>query len=292
MQFISKFQPQGELLNALRTLKKEYLIRTAKINPNPIFVLGNPKSGTSAISMLLGKAIGERVQNDLFHFIEERQPCRAKLYEGELSVRDFIRANPYYFSPTIIKDPNLTFFYEDIVEIFPESKFILIVRDPRNNIRSLLSFLKIPGNLPDIDCDLYLSKLRLHQGNGWKETLEGNQPKVSGKNYIEKLAKIWNVAAETYLKNQNKIVLIRFEDFERDKVSAIFNLARAVGREPKYDIKEVKDVQYQPRGKRNVSWLDFFGSENLQTIDTICGDRMNLFDYNLYADRGEVKIIS
>lgn len=287
MQIIYQFQLPELLLSALRRLKKEYLIRTAKINPNPIFVLGNPKSGTSVISMLLGKSIGETVQNDLFHFIEGRKKFREKLYQRELSFRDFIRANPYYFSASIVKDPNLTFFYEDIVKNWPESKLIFIVRDPRDNIRSLLSFLKIPGDRQEIDCSSYLSKLKLHKGNGWKETLEGNQPKVLGSNYIEKLANIWNLAADTYLNNRDNIVLIRFEDFEKDKVGAIVNLARKVGREPKYDINDYKDIQYQPRGKREVSWIDFFGSENLQKIETICGDRMSLLDYQRYFD--EVK---
>jgi hypothetical protein len=39
------------------------------------------------------------------------------------------------------------------------------------------------------------------------------------------------------------------------------------------------DVQYQPRGDRGVSWLEFFGRENLRRIEGICGGRMAQLGY-------------
>ena len=45
-------------------LEVEYLSIGVNVNPSPIFVLGNQKSGTSAISMLLGELSGLSVTKD------------------------------------------------------------------------------------------------------------------------------------------------------------------------------------------------------------------------------------
>lgn len=40
----------------------------------------------------------------------------------------------------------MTFFSEQVVEHFPNTKYVFIARDPRNNIRSLLDSRDLPGD--------------------------------------------------------------------------------------------------------------------------------------------------
>jgi hypothetical protein len=81
------------------------------------------------------------------------------------------------------------------------------------------------------------------------------------------------------------MILVRYEDFMKDKVGEIVGLARRLGLEPAYDIADRVDTQFQPRGRlRGIPWLDFFGADNLAQIETICADRMQQFGY-LPADK-------
>ncbi len=286
MQLLPKFlkQPFRTLGNVPKYLKMAYLMRTSRINPAPIIILGNKKSGTTAIAKLLGKATGKTVTSDVVFRIREKN-FKERLYSRTVSFHDFIRKNRFYFSSDIIKDPNFTFFYDEILECFPEKKFIFIVRDPRDNIRSILNRLSIPGNLEVLD-NCYIRSI---SQKDWKWTIEGRMPSVLGNTYIEKLANRWNLAVDTYIKNKDNIVLIRYEDFCKDKVGAIAQLARKVELEPIYDISSQVDVQYQPRGNRNICWLDFFGADNLHRIENICKDKMKLFGYKLSKEQYDLQ---
>ncbi|MGV2831201.1 hypothetical protein [Myxosarcina sp. GI1(2024)] len=62
-------------------------------------------------------------------------------------------------------------------------------------------------------------------------------------------------------------------------MTAIANLAERIGCECIDDISAQVNVQYQPRGARNVNLVEFFGIDNLRRIETICADRMKYFDY-------------
>jgi hypothetical protein len=75
------------------------------------------------------------------------------------------------------------------------------------------------------------------------------------------------------------MVLIKYEDFMKDKAATIMGLARALGRQPRHDISDKVDVQYQSRGDRDVKWVDFFGPNNLARLERICAVRMAAFGY-------------
>ncbi len=278
MQLLSKLLKQALrfLRNAPKKLKVAYLMRISRIHPAPIIILGNKKSGTTAIAKLLGKATGKTVTSDVVFRIRKKN-FKERLYSRTLSFHDFIRKNKLYFSSDIIKDPNFTFFYDEILESFPEKKIIFIVRDPRDNIRSILNRVSIPGNFEVLD-NCYIRSI---PKKDWQWTIEGRMPSVLGDTYIEKLANRWNLAVDTYINNSDNIVLIRYEDFCKDKVGAIAQLARKVELEPIYDISSQVDVQYQPRGNHNISWLEFFGVDNLHRIENICEEKMKLFGYKL-----------
>ena len=57
---------------------------------------------------------------------------------------------------------------------------------------------------------------------------------LAGNNYIEKIAHSWNIAVNNYINHKDNISLIR---------------------------DECLDIQYQPKGNRNIKWLDFLGEK-------------------------------
>ena len=244
-------------------------MKTACVHPAPIFILGHAKSGTTAIAVLLAKTTGQSVTIDPIFQIDPEGYLQDKLFSKELSFYQFVRSHKFYFSTCLNKDPKLTFFYDDLCQCFPTAKFIFVIRDPRDTIRSLLNRRGIPGNF---------DKLQNMEG---RSVRIGRRPNVAGDNYIEKLANRWNLAADTYIGHTDQFSLIRYEDFVQDKISTISDLARQVGLDPINDITDYVNIQYQPRGDRNVSWLEFFGTDNLRCIETICRDRMNYFGYDL-----------
>ncbi len=245
---------------------------TARINRRPILILGNQKSGTSAIAALLGEMSGLSVTIDLTK--ANRIANYDSLLRGELSFSEFVDMNRLDFSRQIVKEPNLTIFHKDLIEYFHESKMVFIIRDPRDNIRSILNRLMIPGNRRQLDME--------HQAEitpAWELVIDGRWFGLTGKNYIEMLAERWNFIADVYLQNKEKMILVRYEDFVRDKIGKIRQLAHSLGLDKMYDISGRVDIQFQPRGERDVKLQDFFGQDNLALIESTCGKRMKLFDY-------------
>ena len=249
--------------------KTFYIMKTARVHPEPIFILGHAKSGTTAIAALLAKTTGQSVTIDPIFQIDPEGYLQDKLFSQELSFEHFVQSHKFYFSTCLNKDPKLTFFYDDLRQCFPTAKFIFVIRDPRDTIRSLLNRRGFPGNF---------DKLQNIEG---QSVQIGRRPVVAGNNYIEKLANRWNLAADTYIGHTDEFSLIRYEDFVQDKIGTISELARQVGLNPINDITDYMNIQYQPGGDRNVSWLEFFGTDNLRCIETICCDRMNYFGYDL-----------
>ena len=259
-------KPIKRSLKSLVDIKTFYQMKTAKVHPAPIFILGHAKSGTTAIASLLAKVSGQPVTIDPIFRIDPEGYLQKQLFSQELQFDELVQAYKFYFSTPINKDPKLTFFYDELCQCFPQAKFIFVIRDPRDNIRSFLNRREIPGNLDKLPEDK----------NKWI----GQLPPIAGKNYIEKLANRWNLAADTYLNHQDKFILIRYEDFVLDKVGTTHSLAKKVGLIPSHDIADYLNLQYQPSGDRQVSWSEFFQAENLHLIETICSERMNCFGYS------------
>ncbi len=248
--------------------------RFARPHPAPVIVLGNQKSGTTVIAALLAESAGCAVTLDIF--FRFRRPVLARLLTGRDSLDRFIRRHPYWFSHPIIKEPSLTFFHDDLRRLFPSARFVFIVRDPRDNIRSILNRLRLPGNLPDLPPQALNA---LPANRGWRLILEGTLFGTRGDTYIDVLAQRWNRTADVAWQHCDTLTLIRYEDFLKDKAGTIERLARTVALEPLHDVTDKVDVQYQPRGDRDVSWIDFFGKENLRRIELLCAARMRRFDY-------------
>ena len=234
-------------------------------------VLGKERSGTTAIAALLAEHTGRSVTLDV-------PPLWGRVAlgvaAGEVDFREFVRRNAHAFSREIIKDPSMTFFYETVREVFPRADYLMIVRDPRTNIRSVLNRVGVPGDAetlpsrPDPDLD-----------PAWQLAFDGRALGLEGDTYIEVAAARWNQAADAYLEHSEEMTLLRYEDFVADKAAVIARLAREFGLQPAVDIAANVDRQYQAAGDSATDLHTFFGDRNLRRIETICAARMERLGY-------------
>lgn len=237
---------------------------------DPVVVLGNQKTGTSAIAHLLADHGGLSKTIDV---PELWYPTLAGLLRGELDLAVVVRANPKPFAAELLKEPNLTFMYPAVRRVFPGARYVFVNRAPGQNIRSILNRMRLPGNLDD-----------LAQGSwkipaSWAPAFDPTVFETGSTHYVDMLADRWNRAADVYLEHRDEMVAVRYEDFVRDKVGTVAALARELGLPARRDVSDVADVQYQPRGDRAVSLEEFFGPRNLLRIERICGSRARACGY-------------
>lgn len=243
----------------------------ATVAAEPVIVLGNQKSGTSAIAHLLADAGGLSKTIDIPALWP---PAGAEILRGHARFADVVRRHKSSFAAGVIKEPWMTFFAEQVIERFPRAAYVFVVRDPRDNIRSFLNRRSIPGNrdrLPDGSLPAQWRQV------AFDPELWGGE----GENYIGVLAHRWNKAARAYLDHRDRMVLAKYEEFEADKVGFIRQLAEAVGVTPSHDISARVDTPYQRPGNRDVTWDDFFGEANRRRIEAICAPGMTSFGYRL-----------
>jgi len=264
-------RPYSEALGRrVRDLEARARNLLARVNRRPLFVLGNQKSGTTAVAALLAGATGRSVTLDLsrevwapsFHTIPDR-----------LSFEDFVARHRFAFSRDIVKEPNLTLFHEELVRVFPEASFLFVSRDPRDNLRSLLDRVGVRGDLESLPADHALPN------PGWRLVLDSSWRGIPGEHYIERLAHRWCFCAEVYLRNAGSMTLCRYEDFDADKSGTIARLAGELGLPLEADVSERLGYPFQPPGDRSRAWVDFFGGDNLARIEAICAQGMRALGY-------------
>ncbi|MFQ5510401.1 MAG: sulfotransferase [Candidatus Krumholzibacteriia bacterium] len=245
----------------------------ATVHTGPLLILGNQKSGTTAIAALLSEMTGIRATLDLKK--EMSDPVIDHVKSGAMSFDAFVRRNKLDFSRPIIKEPSLTLFYDELSRYFPRSRFVMVIRDPRDNIRSILDRVGIPGNLEGLD-----ERELEGMSRAWRLILDNRWLGIEGGHYIDALAHRWNHAIDLYRRHSERTVLSRYETFLDDKMGEITRLAEVLGMPARHDVSGRVDVQFQPAGNRGVRWVDFYGSDNLARIESICAERMAGFDYD------------
>lgn len=240
----------------------------------PVIVVGNQKSGTSAIAALLGKATGRRYTIDIFFTLEEDE--ERPLFEGQLTFEEFVARHLHWFRHDIIKEPSFTFLYPHLRRVFPRARFVYILRDPLQNIRSILDRVGLPGNLEDLEEE---HRARYRSLRQWRLFMEGICPPTDYAHYIDILAERWRLAADVYTSRPSDFHLVRYEDFRKEKKRTIEQLAADLGLKVVTDISAEVDRPYQQPGNPNVDLRAFFGDRNLERIARICGDHMDRLGY-------------
>src|SRR3990172_3865722 len=233
-----------------------------------IIVLGNQKSGTTAIASLLADYGGLSKTID----IPELWKMERDIHAGKLSIEAFIASNSHRFSSELVKEPCLTFLYDELVKIFPDTRYVFVIRHPADNIRSILDRFNVPCNLDQAEIDIPEHMV------GWRNLFDGSLLKIHHKHYVARLAMRWVISTEIYLKNKDKIFLIRYEDFMQDKYGCIKRAAHALEVEKKHDIMPFLDRQYQSKGiSRGLPFIESFGEKNTGIIKELCGPYLDRF---------------
>tara|TARA_R110001599_G_scaffold262322_1_gene462806 strand:- start:5759 stop:6559 length:801 start_codon:yes stop_codon:yes gene_type:complete len=244
-------------------------------------VLGHQKSGTTAIAALLAKSTGASYSNDPLYQIDRGLGLAAnKLLSTPQKLNYYTHRHPILFGCDIIKDPDLIFTWPQINKVFERANYVFVLRDPRDNIRSICDRLALKGKnstpIPSIK--------QLDRGNNhWHQIISGQLPPLSSSlsnNYIINLAKRWNHAATICAKNEDKMLIVKYEDFKANKGEVIHNLAEKLALPIKNDISKDLSKQFQKAGNSNIQWEDFYSQENLELIEEICAENMSHFGYN------------
>lgn len=265
-----------KIMNIKKNIKKACVLfqnHFSKINEEPVFILGNHKSGTTAIAALLAEATNYSVTLDLTRAIPD-SALQLRLIYGLQCFNNFLDEYRLEFSRAIIKEPVLTIFYNELREFFPKAKFVYIVRDPRDNIRSILNRLLIPGNLKNIDIFSYPE---IQKTLVWSLAFDTSWLGIPSSGYIDALSKKWNIFCDAYEEDH---ILIKYEDFKNDKEDRIHNLAESLNIKVVKSIADKVDVQYQRKGNNISTWEEFYGKDNLALIERNCMEYMKKFNYS------------
>lgn len=262
-----------QLTGGIDVLERYIATPFASPNEEAIIVLGNSKSGTTVIAALLAEYAGLSVTLDFWPRM--RDPATlAAVHSGAMSFDAFVHRFRADFARDIVKDPHLTFLYPELSRRFPRARFVMVMRDPRDNIRSILNRLGLRGDLEDLEESAYREMRPL-----WEAILKNRDADAGGETYIERLASRWSVGARVYLDHADEMELIRYEDFLADKAGAVAGLAGRLGLEKRGRIEDKLERRYQPPGDRAADWTEFFGPGNLAAIERITRDEALALGY-------------
>ena len=92
------------------------------------------------------------------------------------------------------------------------------------------------------------------------------------------MANRWNYVVNSYLSNSDHIVLVKYEDFLKNKAEFIQKLIKEINLDYLQDIKYKTEIQYQKKGTSDVDLSKFFG-DNYEKIERICKINMNKIGY-------------
>lgn len=245
------------------------------------FVLGHQKTGTSVIASLIAKRAGLKYKIDV-------NPHGYKnifnLLNKKIDLDYFIKQNTDFFGFEVVKEPELTFIFEDLYKKFKNTSFIFVTRHPLDNIRSILDRVNIsPKKLP-----MQFSEIKKQEIHfAWEKKLLGETiSNNKGVNLPETLAYRWKIASNIYLSNSNNLLLCRYEDFQENKLKFIDNILNKLSIPPKNDISNLVDKQYQPKGEnKNREITELFSEEIIRNIENVCSSEMEKLGYEFYSKK-------
>lgn len=246
-------------------LKEPWLNFLHKPNKEALWVFGFQKSGTSAIASLLAYRSNKSVTIDT-RFLWA--PYSNSIKNNTRTMEQHVNRYSYPFSKDIIKEPGATFYIDKIESFFSLHQYVFIIRNPIDNIRSILNRLNLPGDADSIDMSDVIPT--------WRHKFPSK-----GENYIEDLCNLWLQAnSQPKYMNSDNCILVRYEDFKQNKDKFITSLCERLNFEPKTNIKPIMDKQFQPRGNSQIKPELFFGA-NLSTVIKLCGKKMKELGYEI-----------
>jgi hypothetical protein len=232
-------------LTALRALAARTRGTTKGGGADPakmVWIFGTGRSGSTWLSSMMGEVSGHLVWEEpmvgrLFGtFYDKTQKAnlrRAAFIMGDptrdgwlRSIRNFVLDGAQYAHPMlgsrhhlVVKEPNGSLGAPLIMEALPESRMILLVRDPRDVAASALDATKKGGWLHD-----WADKGR------WKEdAVADNNPNALVRSRSNKYLAQVGAARRAYEAHGGPKVLVRYEDLRADAVEAMKRIYRELG---------------------------------------------------------------
>jgi hypothetical protein len=233
-----------------------------------VIILGHQKSGTTAIATLIAKRASLSYTADIVRSHQHYHDWDS-LHKKEIELSSFCKKYKYEFSKNLLKEPELSFFYNDLTMQFPTSKFIFVLRNPFDNIKSILSRLKI-NNMKELkESTTYRNEVAKFPM--WKNILGDID------NPIPALCKRWNTLVDIYEANKENIYLLKYEDFSKNKTNVIDELCDYADVQHVNDINGLVNLQYQKKGSR-ISNANFFRDEDIILIKSLIIKHSNYYD--------------
>ncbi|WP_404308886.1 sulfotransferase family protein [Neorhodopirellula lusitana] len=211
-----------------------------------VIVVGNQKSGTSAVAALLAGFARLSYQQDIPAFWGDGF---SRILNGSVSFSDAVKQNKREFNRGLVKEPNFTFLTDQIRRHFPEAQIVFVVRNPEANLLSIAARLELTSQ--ELSQNLFFNRGRMP--DAWHnifydETLYGSG--IRSATLIEAYAKRWSMAVDIYNRNSDCFHLIRYEDFASEKRESLNSLASKLGL-PFVDSKKIDtEKQFQPLGSK------------------------------------------
>ena len=243
-----------------------------QVNREALFVFGNQKSGTTAIAALLSNYAGLSPTLDIKTMTVVEY---AALRLGLLSIDRFTRRHAVEFSRDLVKEPSLTFHFDALARVFPLDRSIFVVRDPRENVRSILDRLALPGDIDGLPAESARA-----MPVAWQRGLDGTLLASTRTDVAGVLAERWLKAVDVYMANRDRMILVRYEDFALNKLGVIATVAEELGLSQRGTIENDLDRAFQPPGRNRVAgWQSFLSRENVRSIEEVCAGPMSYFGY-------------
>jgi hypothetical protein len=246
----------------------------ARPHKAPLLIAGNQKSGTSAIAALLAEGCHLPYTIDVFY----RYPrMEQQLLKKEVNLHRSIWRARHEFSKSVVKEPSFFLFQAGLSQEFPLAKWVHIIRDPRDNIRSILNRLQISGSLDKLTEEV--NGVLNVSPDEWRLVLDGRLAGHARGHYIETLAARCQLAASAALEMEARTVIVRYEDFLLDKLIFLKELAGKLELEWRGGIEDRLEVPFQPKGDSSSEHAVFFG-DNLERINRECAGMMQRYGYH------------
>ena len=255
----------------------------AKIHPDPVFVLGTQKSGTSAIASLLAIAAELEASIDLRRDLD--RPRAAEVATGRRAFGGFLRRNAVDFSRPIVKEPNLTFLLPEILGRWPQARIVFVDRDPVQTVRSVLDRLEIPGDLEGLEHLDAATAASIPAG--WRIVLDsrwcerhapGGEVGRPRRHYVEELARrsllSRRIAEACAHARPDRTHVVSYEAFRQDKAGTIERLLGALGlpmRVERGEFSQHLDRPFQPPGRFATATPESFFGANLERLRQAAG---------------------
>jgi hypothetical protein len=260
------------LKTKINRVKEDFFSSLKREKNTKVVVLGHQKSGTTAIANLIAKAAKLSYANDpIYNTDKDSTRVLKYLYEDLSSFYLHVEKNKSKFFHNVVKDPDFSFSFEAVKELYPHSKYLFVYRSPVDTIRSIFNRLGIDGRYDEKSINSNMLRGGTKQ---WEYILNG----VGNDDFtvVERLSHRIKRSTEIYRENRNELILLKYEDFIVNKRAFIEGCCEVLQLPVKKNISSDVDTQFQPKGNAKTDTETFFGLKNFELVQSICGDSISV----------------